>query len=338
MFTIIADCGNSAIKALLLDSQGNLVQQMIMPSLISFRYSDFIEGGFTKVGKETHESVVVGHDNEGRSDSLNMVDSDNGKIEYLHYLLAGVVSGFEPHLRKDTNVNWIVLTLNPDKRSRIQDAITYASSLNVDTKPLKLRSTLVNVLPESAGAAYYAMQMFKGYERVGVLEIGHGTCNLSTYSTHGLYPRRSSFRFVPAGVSKLLAVVSELLTNDTSNGRVDERLINIAVTTNTNRYFSDYNGRDITDYVNTATEHWLHDGKLKPLIIEVIRLLLSGVPIVTAGGGICIKSLRDALELMVLANIGDSSMWHVPESPHTLGVVGLQSLTKVAYEAQTTND
>ena len=326
MQSILVDCGNSNIKAQLLNQQGQIVETLVMPSLISKRFSEFILGGFVKSTKEGSESVVVGFDNEGRSDCLNMAENDNGKLEFLHYLLAGVVSAFEPHLRKDAEVNWFVLTLNPDKRRLIQDAITYASSLVIDGKPLKLKSVLANCFPEGGGAAFYAASTYSTYNRVAVLDCGFGTCNLSTYSTTGDFPRRASFRFVSAGVSKLFNVVSELLSNDTSNGRVDERLISVAITTNTNRYYSDYSGRDITNFVGTAAEYWLNDVKLKPLIIEVIRLLSSGVPVVAVGGGMMIKTLREAIELVVLANVPDANLWRVPDNAHIIGVAGLGEL------------
>lgn len=326
MQTIIVDSGNSNVKAQLFDSQRNLVQTLVMPSLISKRYSDYILGGYQKDG----ESIVVGFDNEGRSDCISMAENDNGKLQFLHYLLAGVVSAFEPNLREDTDVSWYVLTLNPDKLDTLKNAVAYASAITVDGKPLKLKSTLANVFPEGAGAAFYAATTFPntGSSLVGVLDVGFGTCNLSTYSTAGKFPRRASFRFAPVGVSRLLSVVSELLTNETSNGRVDERLITIAVTNNTNRYFSDYSGRDISTFVDTATEYWMNDSKLKPLVIEVIRLLNAGVPVVVCGGGIKIKAIREALELNILANIPDANLWLVPENAEVLGVAGLGELLK----------
>ncbi len=313
---LVIDAGNGNVKASVLG------ETEVIPSVLSQNCGDYIRGGF-KWGEDEH--WVLGWDNTGRIDKLEVINRDNGKLEYLPHLLAGTISAMRHVIDPRDNIDVHVLTLNNDKRSLIETAVQKAAvDLSVDGEPLNLKLSLKNVYPEGYGASLHAAKVYDGSTRVAVLDIGNGTCNLSQYHVgRAGMPRREIFRPIPFGVSSIVKNTVELYRNETSNGSVNEGLIRQALTTNTYRYLSTYDGVDIRDVTKRAVEVWLDSPEVHQLMIQTVALLQQKVPVVLCGGGFAIDVVKDEVICRLAGNAPDETFLNVPTSPATLGVVVL---------------
>lgn len=309
--TMVVDAGNGNVKASL-DGETEVI-----PSLLSANDGAYIRGGF-KLGQE---DWILGWDCVNRVDRIAIADQETGKLDYLHLLLSGAVSAMAHDIKPNSTVDLHLLTLNSDKRQYISEQVSRVNEtgLTIDNEVFPLTLNLVNLYPEGYGASLYAAEAFKGHNRVAVLDIGCGTLNLSQYYVGKGFPRRESFAYVGAGVDAFMTIALQLMTSETSNGRVDETLLRQAIESNSYRYLSTYEGLHIWDLCERAAKVWVESAKVKSLLIQVKHLLSTHVPVVLAGGGISIACLRETL----VNALGSSDLLHTPQSPGTIGVQGL---------------
>ena len=313
---LVIDAGNGNTKVCI----GG--ESEIIPSLLSQNDGNYIRGGFTLAG----EQWILGWDNVSRADAFSIADKDQGKLDYLHLLLAGAFSSMSHHLETGDNLKVHVLTLNTNKREAIEASVKKAAdNLVIDGNQLKLTVELAGVYPEGYGASLYAGQLFSNKRRVAVLDMGNGTLNLSQYHqcVNGL-PRRESFTFVPFGVHSLIENVSNLLAAETSNGRVDESLIRQALDSNSYSYLSSYEGLAIWRHSEKAAEIWAEQPKVKQLLVQCLALVKSGVPIVLVGGGFNLHVMQQKVR-GILTSQGNDELVQLAEEPLVVGVSGLAS-------------
>ncbi|WP_017654279.1 ParM/StbA family protein [Fortiea contorta] len=312
--TLVIDAGNGNVKV-------NLAgESELIPSLLSNNNGAYIRGGFS-LGDE---SWILGWDNYNRPDKKAVADSSTGKLDYLHLMLAGSLSAMSHLLTPGDKLDLHLLTLNSDKRNTLEQAVEKATAdLSIDGEPMKLQAHLARVYPEGVGASLYAASVFPCVPRVSVLDFGNGTLNLAQYFIgNPSKPRRENFSFVPCGVQKLVALTSDLLTQETTNGSVDENLVRQALDTNSYRYLDSYQGRDIWTTCAKATEAWLELSKVKLLLTQAVRSLASGIPVVCVGGGFSLHIVQQMVT-EALASQGSRELIHIPSNPLTVGVDGL---------------
>lgn len=310
---LVIDAGNSNCKIAIAG------ETEVIPSLISENRGDYIRGGFS-LGEQHY---ILGWDNVNRSDSMTVADKDSGKIDYLHLLLAGSLSAMSHVIKPGQRILAHVLTLNGSKKEQIAEAVAKAGKLTVDGTDYDLDIQLAGVYPEAYGSGLYAAQVYPNHKRVAVLDVGYGTLNLSQYfqSLNGL-PRRESFSFVPYGVHSYVELIASLLSAETSNGRVDESLIRQALDSNSYRYLSSYTGTNIWEHSVKAAEIWTEQPKVKSFLVQCLRLISSGVPVVLVGGGFAMHSLQQQVT-SILTSQGQADLVHVADNPLLVGVSGL---------------
>lgn len=303
---LVIDCGNGNIKVMV---NG---EWEIIPSIYSHNNGNYIRGGFQLNGVD----YIVGWDNEHRTaDKYAIVDQDNGKIENLDILICGAVSAMSYVIPAKSKVELHILTLNANQEDKIREKILGIQSFSKNKEDLGMEFSIGGIYPEGYGACVYGQNRYPDHKHVAVLDIGNGTLNLATY----MKGQRQSLSFAPKGYRSVIEAISEIMAEEMSNGAVDENLIRNALDRNTYLYRSDFKGRNIRKQTDKAIEHWLHDKKVKPMILKVIDLIEQGIPVVTCGGGFQCEAIANAFKKI----IGVTDLFHIPESPIMLGVRGL---------------
>jgi hypothetical protein len=311
---LVIDAGNGNTKVAVAG------ESEIIPSLLSQNTGDYIRGGFSL----SDEPWILGWDNINRSDAIVIADKDTGKLDYLHLLMAGAISSMRSVIEPDDKLAVHVLTLNPSRKDFIAEALTkLAQDFTIDGELMNLELKLAGVYPEGYGASLYAGAAFQNHKRVAVLDCGMGTLNLSQYHQSLIsLPRRESFTFIPYGVHSLIDILSDLLTGETSNGRVDNGLIRQALDSNSYRYLSTYEGVDIWNHACKAVDIWTEQPKVKQLLVQTLRQISAGVPVVLVGGGFAMHVMQQKVQ-QLLTSQGHKDLVHIAETPLTVGVDGL---------------
>lgn len=332
-FDLIVDAGNGNIKAALVKGT-TLIEVVTFPSLLRLTPDSlYVYGGFTLKS----DSAVIGLDNEDREDVIVIGNDPYGKLKYLDFMLASVISAFNDVIPNGSSIRFHLLTLNFDRRKRIEEAVANLTKLSIDGEDKELKPVLHSLLPEGVGCGLSAVNSFKDAKAVSVLDIGSGTMNYSSYNTTRKgYPRRTSFIPKGVGISQFEKGLISLLESSTTNCQVDARLVRHALVSNTYRLLDSYDGTDISQQVDTAIEHWLSTSQVKELLTKVIFTLQTGGYVSCCGGGFKINKVRDAIETIVLANCREGVNWLIPTNTDVLGVLGVAEQIKASNRKQKT--
>ena len=326
---LIIDAGNKNIKAILINSKGEEIDKVVLPSLLRFTEdSDFVVGGFNLEGT----SAVVGRDNINRSDTIRIIEESRGKINYLPYLLAGTVSHFSHLIKQKSVVNCHVLTLQVNEKDNISSAIDKLNKdLKIDRQKLNVKFNLSNVYPEGFGAGAWGKEPEKNrnINHLYVLDIGGGTMNLTRYCLKGKLPRREYFNYSPTGMQMFLDLVKENLKYNSSNGRVDEFLLNQALESNSYMMLDTLKGTHIWDECYKSAITWLNHNSVKPTLIQVINCLQLGETVVCCGGSWNLAVVRESFvntlkEILPEDKINRNLIF--PDNPTFTGVQGTKKL------------
>lgn len=307
---MVIDCGNGNIKAMV----GG--KHLVMPSVISFNYEPVLRGAYSLNGQD----VIVGRDNLKRPDRIEVVNVDNGKLEYLHYLIGGAISAMEQFIPRSCNLSLRLLTLNPKARPIIEEKLSLIKGFSIDGEKYNLNVKLASLYPEGYGASLYAAKQFPNAESVAVLDIGNGTINLSHYYMGGKYPRRESMEFYGDGFKTIIKAACDLYRNDTSNGDIRPDLMRDAFETNSFRYY--YNlekPTDVSKVADKAISAWLTNPNVKDMMRAVCKDLDFGIPVICCGGGFQVGKVYQGIHKALRQN----ENFHCPEFPLMLGVKGI---------------
>lgn len=306
----------------------------IIPSVLCATPGDYIRGGFRLGGSEW----TMGWDCLSRPDKKMIGEQDTGKLDFLPELIAGAISAQFHLIRTNAPISLHILTLNVDKRNYIEAQVQKLNDQGITVDGIKVTGefSVANIYPEGYGASLAAASWFKDKSRVCVLDVGNGTMNLSQYfvapsasptkrsgsldfvATPKAFPRRESFTWVSAGVSDYVDILKELMTQETSNGRVEDFLLRQALESNRYLYLSNYEGMPIWETASKAAQVWIEQPKVKRLLVQVRSNLQQGIPVLLVGGGNSIKVIQETL-IKVL----DNENLHAPDEASILGVKGL---------------
>lgn len=319
---LVIDAGNKNIKSLLLTSKGQQIDKNVIPSNLRFTNDcDFVEGGF----KLNDNSGIVGWDNVNRHDTISIIDDSRGKIKYLPYLIAGTISHYTHVIKQSSVINCHVLTLQINERDAIQSAIDIINEgLTIDRVNLNIKLKLVDVYPEGFGNA----SLSNDSDYVHILDIGGGTMNLSRYSLKGKTPRRQYFNFVPCGLNSLINLIKEELKYNSSNGVIDDYLLNQALETNTYTMYDSYEGNHIWEQCYKAAQSWISSKDVKKILIPVVNCLQRGEKVICCGGSWQLSLVKEVIIDTFKPMLSDNKLDNLifPDDPTLSGVMGLQNI------------
>ena len=276
-----------------------------------------------------------------------MTDKADGKVEYFHILLMGVIASI-PNLQslstgksqKQRTLTIDLATLSIANSSELKKKLKHCKYIVVgDTKYRLNFTSRTQSFCEGHGAAIHGKHKFSDRSTLFVADLGAGTFQIAEFSILNQLPSKKSRDAYHGGggIASLKREVTKALSNgDSSNYLTQSQIATIIENSQWSDgkvIAEDFTKSDVSHEITYAINQWLRESPAS-FALEDLTTISRHSPIIFCGGGFQIAPVRGIVERRILESGGDKSNLIFPEDLGLVAVKGvLDYITNMSHQS-----